>query len=206
MEIMLLEVIFMFRGMRIIPTVVLSVGIIMLGAAASYVYLGVGADSAAETENAEIGIDGTEADYAKENKTELISAEGGLSSSADFSYEIYNIMTKTTDTVYGNCPTELVGKTMADVKDYYPDWQVTEFSSDKVVLRKEVGGGRDDRYVVGVYNDCVAVFYENSEEGIYMMTDIPVSSLESDKKDMLEEGIYVEGKERLNRILEDYSS
>ena len=39
-----------------------------------------------------------------------------------------------------------------------------------------------------------------------MMTDIPVSSLESDKKDMLEEGIYVEGKERLNRILEDYSS
>jgi len=39
-----------------------------------------------------------------------------------------------------------------------------------------------------------------------MMTEIPVNSLEPDKQNMLNEGIYVEGKERLNRILEDYSS
>ena len=63
-----------------------------------------------------------------------------------------------------------------------------------------------DRYVVGIYEGYVAVFYENSEEGIYMLTDTPVSVLEDDKRALLEEGIYVEGRDRLNRILEDYTS
>ena len=126
--------------------------------------------------------------------------------SAVFTYELYNETADTTDTIQGECPYELIGKNMVDVKDYYPDWQVMSFSSDEVLLRKNIGSENEGRYVVGVYNDCVAVFYENSEEGIYMMTEIPVNSLEPDKQNMLNEGIYVEGKERLNRILEDYSS
>ena len=39
-----------------------------------------------------------------------------------------------------------------------------------------------------------------------MLTDTPVSVLEDDKRALLEEGIYVEGRDRLNRILEDYTS
>ena len=39
-----------------------------------------------------------------------------------------------------------------------------------------------------------------------MLTEITVNTLEDEKQKMLEEGIYVEGRERLNRILEDYSS
>lgn len=133
-------------------------------------------------------------------------SSGGLSENAVFTYEIYNDITLMSDSVQGNCPYELIGKEMADVKEFYPDWQVTEFSSSSVTLRKNVGSDNNDRYVVGIYEGYVAVFYENSEEGIYMMTEIPVNTLEEDKKTLLEEGIYVEGKERLNRILEDYTS
>ena len=104
------------------------------------------------------------------------------------------------------CPDELVGKAMTDVKDYYSDWQVIEFSPDSVLLRKIIGSKDEERYVVGVYDGCVAVFYENEEDGIYMTTDIPVAGLDHDRQVMLNDGIYVEGRDRLGRIIEDYSS
>ena len=134
------------------------------------------------------------------------SAGNGLDENAVFTYEIYNDITDMSDSVRGSCPYELIGKEMTDVKEFYPDWQVTEFSSDAVTLRKNLGMDNTDRYVVGIYEGYVAVFYENSEEGIYMLTDTPVSVLEDDKRALLEEGIYVEGRDRLNRILEDYTS
>ena len=110
------------------------------------------------------------------------SAGNGLDENAVFTYEIYNDITDMSDSVRGSCPYELIGKEMTDVKEFYPDWQVTEFSSDAVTLRKNLGMDNTDRYVVGIYEGYVAVFYENSEEGIYMLTDTPVSVLEDDKR------------------------
>ncbi|MEA4973936.1 hypothetical protein SDC9_94154 [bioreactor metagenome] len=137
---------------------------------------------------------------------EEVSANDGLKETALFTYEFYNETTEATDSLQGECPIELVGKNMSDVKAYYSDWQVMSFSPNNVLLRKIIGVNDDERYVVGVYDDYVAVFYENTEDGIYMMTDIPISGLEHDKQVMLNDGIYVEGKDRLRRILEDYSS
>ena len=130
----------------------------------------------------------------------------GLHKNAVFTYEFYNKITDTTDSMEGMCPDELVGKAMTDVKDYYSDWQVIEFSPDSVLLRKIIGSKDEERYVVGVYDGCVAVFYENEEDGIYMTTDIPVAGLDHDRQVMLNDGIYVEGRDRLGRIIEDYSS
>lgn len=145
------------------------------------------------------------------NNTDVIeyeeaSANDGLKETALFTYEFYNENTDATDSLQGECPVELIGKDMSDVKAYYSDWQVMSYSPENVLLRKVIGVNDDERYVVGVYDDCVAVFYENTEDGIYMMTDIPISGLEHDKQVMLNDGIYVEGKDRLRRILEDYSS
>ena len=47
---------------------------------------------------------------------------------------------------------------------------------------------------------------EHRLEALGMTTGTPVSVLEDDKRALLEEGIYVEGRDRLNRILEDYTS
>jgi len=148
----------------------------------------------------------TDTQNTDEKDYEEASANSGLNETALFTYEFYNESTEATDSLQGECPIELVGKNMADVKAYYSDWQVMSFSPDNVLLRKVIGVNDDERYVVGVYDDCVAVFYENTEDGIYMLTDIPISGLEHDKQVMLNDGIYVEGKDRLRRILEDYSS
>ena len=149
---------------------------------------------------------GVQAQQTDDGALQEAAAGNGLDENAVFTYEIYNDITDMSDSVRGSCPYELIGKEMTDVKEFYPDWQVTEFSSDAVTLRKNLGMDNTDRYVVGIYEGYVAVFYENSEEGIYMLTDTPVSVLEDDKRALLEEGIYVEGRDRLNRILEDYTS
>ena len=191
----------MSRVGHIVSALGISAAVLGAGATAAYVYLNneIYKESVQQEQNDLI-------DLPDNNSAEEVSVNDGLDSTAIFTYELYNEMTDTTDTITGDCPFELMGKTLADVKEYYPDWQVMAFSSNDVLLRKNVGSSNDDRYVVGVYENRVAVFYENSEEGIYMLTDTPVSSLEPDKQSMLNEGIYVEGKERLNRILEDYSS
>ena len=144
----------------------------------------------------------------KENTEENVetTVSDGLHKNAVFTYEFYNEITDTTDSMGGMCPDDLVGKAMTDVKDYYSDWQVIEFSPDSVLLRKIIGSKNEEKYVVGVYDGCVAVFYENEEDGIYMTTDIPVAGLDHDRQVMLNDGIYVEGRDRLGRIIEDYSS
>ncbi len=191
----------MGRTGQIVSGVVISAAVFAAGAALSYFYINENIQTAEKTGPSE------ETETTDKTKgVQQVSVTEGLAETAEFSYEIYNEDTDTTDIIMGSCPFELIGKNLSDVKEYYPDWRVTSFSSEKVILQKNVGGKNDDRYIVGVYDDYVAVFYESSEDGIYMMTEIPVAGLESDKQKMLNEGIYVEGRERLNRILEDYSS
>lgn len=187
---------------RIVSAVIISAAVFSAGAAVSYLYVN---DNTAGVEKTGFTEETREKTESNEG-VQKASVPDGLSETAVFSYEIYNEDTAAADVITGVCPFELIGKNMSDVKEYYPDWNVTEFSSDEVVLQKNIGGKNDERYIVSVYDDYVTVFYESSEDGIYMITDIPVAGLESDKQDMLNEGIFVEGRERLNRILEDYSS
>ena len=193
-----------------------GVAVVAAGTAAGYVFFdGLlpedsadnAAQNSAQTANEEETVKNESVNTdAPEEAAKEVSISDGLDETAVFTYEIYNDITQMSDSVKGKCPYELIGKSMSDVKDFYPDWQVTEFSSESVTLRKNLGSDNNERYIVGVYEGYVAVFYENSEEGIYMLTEIPVNTLEDEKQKMLEEGIYVEGRERLNRILEDYSS
>ncbi len=173
--------------------------VFICSAAAAYIY---SADDGS-CENKSVP---TERGMSEKNEDVSTSLSGGLGKDALFSYEIYSADAESTDIITGSCPYELIGKNLSDVKEYYPDWHVIRFSPTEVVLRKNIGIANDDRYIVGIYDNYVAVFYENSEEGVYLMTEIPVAGLESDKQKMLQDGIYVEGKDRLNRILEDYSS
>lgn len=213
MGILCSEVIFMSKPIAKM-LVIAGIAAVAAGATAGYAFF----DSSALNGSSENGVQGSTQNIANEKSAEEenieipeeaakeVSVADGLDEKAVFTYEIYNDITQMSDSIKGECPYELVGKSMAEVKEFYPDWQVTEFSAESVTLRKNLGTNNSERYVVGTYEGYVAVFYENSEEGIYMLTEIPVNILEEEKQKMLEEGIYVEGRERLNRILEDYSS
>ena len=77
-----------------------------------------------------------------------------------------------------------------------------------MVLRRTVEGNSHERYIVGVKNGYVAVFYEEEQNGVSLkeQTNIPVSSLDEEEQKRLAEGILVVGKDRLAQVLQDYGS
>ena len=123
-------------------------------------------------------------------------------------YEYYYPALGETDVTEENAPYFMVNLTFDDLQKYYDDWQVTYFSAQKVVMRREVYDERNQRYIVGEKNGYVAVFYENDKDGeiVREITNIPVSALPSEEQKRLYEGINVIGDDKLMRILQDYGS
>lgn len=87
------------------------------------------------------------------------------------------------------------------------DWQIVSFSDKEVVLRRNMDDGAK-KYVLGVWEGYIAVFYSDSDnmESLKEITDTPVSALSEEEQDKLTRGITVEGEEDLMKILEDYGS
>lgn len=105
-------------------------------------------------------------------------------------------------------PYFLMDLTRDELQELYSDWQVSSFSSEKVVLRKKIDSKYSNQYVLGVYNGFVTIF-SNNEEGypeIKEITETPISSLPLEEQNKLEKGIEIYGEEELIRMLEDYTS
>ena len=90
----------------------------------------------------------------------------------------------------------------------YEDWQVVSFSEKEVVLQKNMEGKSEERYVIGIKDGYVAVFYQEPKDGnnIRELTNIPIAAFPREEQERLEEGFLVYGDENLARILSDYGS
>ncbi|HIW48104.1 MAG TPA: BofC C-terminal domain-containing protein [Firmicutes bacterium] len=102
----------------------------------------------------------------------------------------------------------LVGLTREDMQLLYPHWELSTFSANEVVLRRTVAGPSHERYIVGIKDGYVAVFYADEQNGVSLkeQTRVPVSSLDPAEQQRLREGIEVVGQEALHEILQDYGS
>ena len=105
-------------------------------------------------------------------------------------------------------PYYLLDLTMEDVQRMYEDWKVLSFSDSEVVMRRNMSGKSDERYVVSQKDGYVAVYYEEAQNGIsiHEVTDTPISSLPKEEQDRLRDGITVYGNDNLCKILADYGS
>jgi len=90
----------------------------------------------------------------------------------------------------------------------YADWQVVSFSEKEVVLKKNMTGKSEERYVMGIKDGYVTVFYQEPKDGndVRELTDIPVAALPKEEQERLAEGFFVNGDEDLAKILSDYGS
>ncbi|WP_341877012.1 BofC C-terminal domain-containing protein [Defluviitalea saccharophila] len=105
-------------------------------------------------------------------------------------------------------PYFLIDLTRDELQEKYSDWQISYFSDQKVIMKKNIASKSPYHFVVGVYNGYIAIFY-NNEEGeleIKEITETPISSLPIEEQNKLKEGIKVYGEEALIRILQDYTS
>lgn len=143
-----------------------------------------------------------------ENETTVTTAvqEEKLSPKATFALEKIYDECNHFDYEEAELPKELVNLTQQEIEDYYDEWEVQDFSSDKLVLCKNVNGYCNEHFVIKLDNDFVTIYrlgtYGDLKE--YQKTDIAKDYLPAQDVEKLKEGIMVYGEGKLSSVLEDY--
>lgn len=103
-------------------------------------------------------------------------------------------------------PEDIVNMTEEETKQYYTDWELTEFSKNEVIIKKNVEGICEEHYVVKENNGYIAIYNINAEgeQKFVENTDILTKYLPEDDKERLKEGVKVAGKTDLGSFLEDF--
>jgi len=123
-------------------------------------------------------------------------------------YEYYYPADGETEVIEESAPYFMLGLTFKELQEYYDVWQIEHFSSEKVVMRRNVYGEREQKYIVGIKDGYVAVFYDIDidDELVREITNIFAGALPDEEQKRLKKGIKVVGESNLNSILQDYSS
>lgn len=107
---------------------------------------------------------------------------------------------------YAEIPQEFVNLTKEELQEEYKNWEIEEFTPNKVILIKEEQGECGEHYVLKAENGVIVVYKKNTNgnETLIEETGIAIDYLTEDDKEKIEQGINVYGKEELNSTLEDY--
>ncbi len=181
----------------------------ILGGTAGYLWVGQKVVEEQEVMPLEVTTEEeTKEELPSEPATVVDTQEETITPSTKMVYQYYYPSDDVTETAEEVPPYFLVGLTRSDMETIYQEWELLSFSPKEVVLRRTVEGNSHERYIVGVKNGYVAVFYEEEQNGVSLkeQTNIPVSSLDEEEQKRLAEGILVVGKDRLAQVLQDYGS
>ncbi len=100
----------------------------------------------------------------------------------------------------------MVNKTREDLESIYKDWNIVTFRNDEVLFYKEEDSICGEHYMLKELDGCIAVYLldEEEREVLKEKTAIITTYLPEEDVNRLKEGIRVDGKEKLNKTLEDY--
>lgn len=137
---------------------------------------------------------------------ETASSEEKLSPNAEFALKKFYNECGHFKFEYAELPKELVNLTKEQIDSYYSDWKVDEFSSNRLVLVKEIASLCDEHFIIKLGEKYVQIFHLESDGNLvlYKTTDISRDYLPQDDISKLEKGIYVFGAGKLNSVLEDF--
>ena len=107
---------------------------------------------------------------------------------------------------YSEIPEEMVNMSEDDLAKKLQGWEIKGFSSNEIVIYKEIDGICDEHYILRNKDGNIAIFRidSNDKEVLSQMTEISTEYLTENDLAKLEQGIKAVGKEELNSILEDY--
>ena len=182
-----------------------SILIILLGG-----ILGMLIFTAKENEGANIdNTVQTSKEQEKENKNNIIetnSYQERLSPNCTLTLKTYYKECGHIKNEYYVIGEELVNKTKEDIEKVYGEYSVSKFSSSSVELYREVNNQCGEHYVVKNVDDNIEIYklLESGEEILFEKTDISIIYLTEADKEKIRNGIEINGKEELNKFLEDY--
>ena len=139
------------------------------------------------------------------NTLEANSSEIRLSPNCSITFKKHYTGCNHTTNEYTNIPEELVNMDKQSVQERYPDWDITEFQSNEVIMKKDLEGECGEHYVLRDIDNIIVVFkVENGVEQEYEKTSISTEYLPETDKISFKDGLEVNGKENLSQVLEDY--
>ena len=111
-----------------------------------------------------------------------------------------------TTTHYIDVPEDIVNLGENEFKQKYEDWAIEGFSNNEIVMSKEEIGICNEHYVLEVEDGRIVVYSidKNNHKKIHERTGILSQYLTSTDLINLENGIRINGKESLNKLLEDF--
>ena len=120
------------------------------------------------------------------------------------------------ETVYNRCnhkdikeeivPNELVNLNEEELKNKYKDYEIKQFSVEKVILYKEVNEYCENHFLLKENEGVVAIYKikNDGSEELMDLTDISVQYLPETDKLKLQSGIKIYGQKNLDKALEDF--
>ncbi len=103
-------------------------------------------------------------------------------------------------------PTEIINKTQEEVEEMYGDFEIEGFSSNEIILYKEVEGKCNEHYKIKEEDGVIAIYNinEKGEETLYDKTGISTEYLTESDLENIRKGLEVYGKQKLNSFIEDF--
>lgn len=101
----------------------------------------------------------------------------------------------------------IINMTKEQLAKKYPEWEVKEFSVDKVVLYKEEAGYCEEHFLLKDVEGFVTIYAMDNEEKIkelVKVTEIETKYLTETDQENLKEGIKVYTGQKLNKLIEDF--
>ena len=107
---------------------------------------------------------------------------------------------------YIQVPKPLVNFTKDELQAQYKDWEIKDFSSTQINLYKEFDGLCGEHYILRNEDGKISIYKisENGKEVLYEKTDVSIDYLPEKDKISIEDGLKVNGKEKLNELIESF--
>ena len=107
---------------------------------------------------------------------------------------------------YIDVPESLVNKTRKEFEEQYKNWEIDKFTSTEIIIYREFESNCGQHYVLRNNEGKISIYKidDNNEEKLLENTEISVEYLTEKDKVEIQNGIRVNGKEELNKRLEDF--
>ncbi|SJZ36346.1 hypothetical protein [Garciella nitratireducens] len=105
---------------------------------------------------------------------------------------------------------DILGMNESEIKNYYHDWNIINFDSEELVLRKVIDSYSPNNYKIGVAKkdnvDYIAVycFNKEGEEFIDYISQTPISMLSKEEQGKFIRGMIFSDINEVYRMLENY--
>lgn len=107
---------------------------------------------------------------------------------------------------YTNLPQNLVNLTQEELQEKYQDYKIERFASNEVILYQEKEGECGEHYMVKDKEGMLTIYQilEDGSQKEIETTGVSTEYLPETDKINMKDGIQVNGKQELNRLIEDF--